>query len=99
EVPQVPALADTAALALETDDAATAGRSLGAIGDTLAELRRQAGLSGFPEAMRDYRDAVVRLSDILSMSEQRAGAPFEAAQREAVRAAATESLEAARRLG
>jgi hypothetical protein len=98
DAPAIEALAETAALALETNDPPTAGRSLGAIGDTLAELRRQAGQSGFPEAMRAYRDAVVRLSGLLSMSEQRGGGPFDERVRGEVWAETSATAEAVARL-
>ena len=98
DAPNIVALTETSAVALETNDPVTAGRSLAAIGDTLAARRREAGQTGFPEAMRGYRDAVVRLSDLLSMSEQRGGAPFDPALRAEVRDATTDTLGAVTQL-
>jgi hypothetical protein len=83
-------MADNAALALETNDPVTAGRTLAAIGDTLAEARRAAGSAGFPEAIRAYRDAVERLGGMMTMSEHRGSNTFEPALKAEVRAAVVE---------
>lgn len=98
EAPAVATLSETASVALETNDPVTAGRSLAAIGDTLAEIRLRAGQAGFPEAMRDYRDAVERLSASWRMSELRRGTPFDETRRRAVRAAAAGTADAVARL-
>lgn len=86
--PVVAGMADNAALALETNDTVTAGRTLGAIGDALAEARRAAGSSGFPEVIRAYRDAVERLGGMMAMSEHRGSNTFDPALKAEVRAAA-----------
>jgi hypothetical protein len=84
----VAGLADNAALALETNDPVTAGRTLGAIGDALAQARKTTGASGFPELIRDYRDAVERLGGMMAMSEHRGSNTFDPALKAEVRAAA-----------
>jgi hypothetical protein len=95
----VTALADTAALALETNDTVTAGRTLGAIGDRLAEARRAAGPPGFPEAMRVYRDTVERLAGLMVMSDHRGTSDtFDPALKAEVRGATVAAAEAASRL-
>ena len=95
----VTALADTAALALETNDTVTAGRTLGAIGDRLAEARRAAGPPGFPEAMRAYRDTVERLAGMMVMSDHRGSSDvFDPALKVEVRAATVTAAGAASRL-
>ena len=81
-------LADNVVVALETSDTVTAGRLLGAIGDALAEARRAAGWSGFPDAMRNYRDAVERLAGLMTMSEHRGSNTFDPALKAEVRASA-----------
>ncbi len=96
----VAALADTAALALETSDTVTAGRVLGAIGDALAEVRRAAGQQGFPEAIRAYRDTVERLAGMMVMSDHRGSSDaFDPALKAEVRSATVAAREAASRVG
>lgn len=97
--PAVAGMADNAVLALETTDTVTAGRTLGAIGDALAEARRAAGSSGFPEVIRAYRDTVERLTGMMVMSEHRGTDGFDPALRAEVRAATVAASEAAGRLG
>jgi len=85
----IAALAETASVALGTNDAVTASRTLGAIGDRLAEARRQAGQAGFPEAMRRYRDDIEGMARHLRVSEQRGSdRPLEAGLKAEVRRAA-----------
>lgn len=82
-------LAETASVAFSTNDTVTANRTLGAIGDTLAEARRQAGQRGFPEAMRRYRDDLEGLASRMRMSEQRGSdRPLDPALKADVRRAA-----------
>lgn len=91
--------ADTAALALETNDPVTAGRTLSAIGDALAEARRAVGQPGFPELMRAYRDTVERLAGLMVMSDHRGSSDaFDPALKAEVRGATVEAREAASRL-
>jgi hypothetical protein len=100
--PSVPAgianLADTAALALETNDTVTAGRVLGAIGDALTEARRSAGQQGFPEAVRAYRDTVERLTGMMVMSDHRGSDAFDPTLKAEVRRATVAAGEAVARL-
>lgn len=91
-------LADTAVLALETNDTVTAGRVLGAVGDALAEARRAAGQQGFPEAIRAYRGTVERLAGMMVMSEHRGSETFDPTLRSEVRRATVAASEAAVRL-
>jgi len=94
----VAALADTAALALETNDTVTAGRTLGAIGDALAAARQASGQPGFPEAMRAYRDSVERLAGMMVMGDHRGSGAFDPALKAEVRGATVAASQAASRL-
>ncbi len=94
----VAALADTASLALETNDTVTAGRVLSGIGDALAEARRAAGQQGFPELIRAYRDTVERLAGLMVMSDHRGSDAFDPALKAEVRSATVAASEAAARL-
>lgn len=95
----VATLAETAALALETNDTVTAGRTLGAIGDALAVARQAAGQPGFPEAMRTYRDTVERLAGMMVMSDHRGSDTFDPTLKADVRGATVAASQAASRLG
>lgn len=92
----VAGLAETASVALGTNDVVTANRTLGAIGDRLAEARRLAGQSGFPEAMRRYRDEIEAIGGIMRASGQRnSDRPMDSALKAAVREAAVITRDAA----
>ncbi len=84
----IPSLAEIAAVALEGADLPTAARALSAIGDRLAEARRQAGLAGFPDSVRAYRNAIERMAGLLRMSEQRGAGLLEPGLKAEVRRAA-----------
>jgi hypothetical protein len=88
-------LADDAADAVDTGDKAEADKDLTRIGDDLADSRRRAGTAGFSDAVRRYRDAVMRLSSLIDFQEQRRGTPFDDAKRAEVRQAAADCSAAA----
>lgn len=92
----VTTLAETASVAFSTNDTVTANRTLGAIGDRLAEARRLTGQSGFPEAMRRYRDDIEGMASLMRMSEQRGSdRPLDPALKAEVRRAALVAREGA----
>ncbi len=97
-VSQIAQLSDQAAQAADADDKTTALAALGRIDDALAAARHRAGVQGFSDAVRRYRDAVDRLSGLVEFRAQRDGAPFDAKQRRAVKEAAQAAEAAARAL-
>lgn len=86
-VAQVSKLIDAASNAADSGDTKTADADLAQIGDALAAARQRAGTSGFSDAVRRYRDAVGRLSGLVTFEAQRQGQPFTDAQRAAVKQA------------
>ncbi|HEX9464384.1 MAG TPA: hypothetical protein VGB82_17435 [Alphaproteobacteria bacterium] len=86
--------ADAATAAADRNDGAGTAAALAQIGDLLAEARHRAGTAGFPDAVRRYRDAMDRLSGLVTFAEQRRGASFDDAQRAQVRQAAAECADA-----
>ena len=93
-VAEIARLSEQAATAADRGDASQADAALARIGDALAEARRRAGISGFSDAVRRYRDAIDRLSGLVKFAEQRRGASFDDAQRAQAKQAASDCAEA-----
>ena len=80
--------ADIAAAAADRGDFDAADGALADIDDQLTAARQRAGSTGFSDSMHRFRDAVTRLTSLISFAEQRQGASFDAAQRAQVKQAA-----------
>ena len=89
-VAEIAKLSEQAATAADRGDASQTDAALARVGDALAEARKRAGISGFADAVRRYRDAVDRLSGLVKFAEQRRGASFDEAQRAQVKQAAAD---------
>ena len=87
-------LADQAVMAADGSDTAAAETALIQVDDALTASRRRAGSTGFSDSMHRFRDAVTRLTSLISFAEQRQGASFDAAQRAQVKQAADACAEA-----
>ncbi len=93
-VAEIGKLSEQAADAADRNDSTATDAALARIGDALAEARKRAGIQGFSDAVRRYRDAVDRLSGLVKFAEQRRGAPFDDAQRTQVKQTAAECADA-----
>jgi hypothetical protein len=92
---EVAHLAGVAAAGLERKEAPVARTALAGLGDVLAQSRGRSGVTGFPAALRRYRDTTARLIDVMATTERFGMGPMERPLHERVQVLAREAASGA----